>query len=129
MVRRKRIAPSLARLLAVALLIQAAMAPPIAFNQTAQERGQGTKPPAGAQAEPRIALVIGNSAYANAPLPNPVNDARDITATLKTVGFEVIPGENLTQAQMIRAIDSFGQRLRYGGVGLFYFAGHGMQVR
>ncbi|MEP7341521.1 MAG: caspase domain-containing protein [Acidobacteriota bacterium] len=129
MARRRRIISNLARLLATALLIQTTIATPIAFNQTAQERGQGTKPPVKNAAEPRVALVIGNSAYTDSPLPNPVNDAQDITATLKSVGFEVIPGEDLSQAGMIRAIDDFGQRLRHGGVGLFYFAGHGMQVK
>lgn len=76
-----------------------------------------------------MALVIGASAYRDAPLLNPVNDARDMTVALKEVGFEIIPGENLTQAQMKRAIAEFGQRIRRGGVGLFYFAGHGAQVK
>ena len=98
-------------------------------RQTIQERGQGAKRPANQNAEPRVALVIGNSAYRDAPLPNPVNDASDMAAALKKVGFDVIAGGNRTQGDMLRDIDEFGQRLKRGGVGLFYFAGHGMQVR
>lgn len=62
-------------------------APPSA---TAQDRGQGTKRPASINAEPRIALVIGNAAYKEAPLSNPPNDARDMEAVLHSVGFEVL---------------------------------------
>jgi hypothetical protein len=93
----------------------------------AQQRGQSARP--SAAAEPRTALVIGNGSYAEAPLNNPVNDARDMAFALKQVGFDVIPGENLTRADMLRAIEDFGNRLKRGGVGLFYFAGHGMQVK
>src|SRR5262245_23209099 len=71
-------------------------------QQGRPDRGQSAKRPAAS--EPRVALVIGNSAYKDSPLPNPVNDARDMAAALKEVGFEVIPGENLTQPQMKRAI-------------------------
>ncbi|MBW1713269.1 MAG: caspase family protein, partial [Deltaproteobacteria bacterium] len=86
---------------------------------------------AGSQAAPdserRLALVIGNGAYKTSPLRNPVNDARAMASTLKSVGFEVVQQENLDQKQMKRAIWSFGQKIRQGGVGLFYFAGHGIQ--
>ncbi len=76
----------------------------------------------------RLALVIGNSAYTNSPLPNPVNDARLIDETLRDLGFEVIKGENLSRPKMLEAVQTFGQRLGAGGVGLFYYAGHGVQV-
>jgi len=76
----------------------------------------------------RLALVIGNGAYKGSPLKNPVNDARDMAATLRSLGFEVIHKENADQKTMEEAIHSFGRKLRKGGVGLFYFAGHGMQV-
>lgn len=78
--------------------------------------------------EKRLALVIGNAAYRSSPLPNPVNDARAITTTLKGAGFEVMTYENLDRSAMRRAIILFGDRLRGGGVGFFYFAGHGVQV-
>ena len=78
--------------------------------------------------EPRIALVIGNSAYRSSPLRNPVNDAEAIAEILKECGFEVTVGLNLNQTRMKRAIDSFGRRIVPGSVALFYYAGHGMQV-
>ena len=76
----------------------------------------------------RYALVIGNSAYQTVPLQNPVNDAEDMTATLKEMGFTVILKKNADQRTMEDTIRHFGKQLRGGGVGLFYFAGHGMQV-
>ncbi|MBU1041570.1 MAG: SUMF1/EgtB/PvdO family nonheme iron enzyme [Proteobacteria bacterium] len=80
------------------------------------------------QPERRVALVIGNGAYKTAPLKNPANDARDMAAALRSVGFEVIERENAGLRQMNEAIDQFWQSLRKGGVGLFFFAGHGLQV-
>lgn len=76
----------------------------------------------------RLALVIGNSAYPNAPLKNPVNDAQDIAAALRALGFEVISRENVNQNDMKRAIREFGEKIRGAAVGLFYYAGHGVQV-
>jgi len=80
-----------------------------------------------AQAERRTALVIGNSAYKNAPLRNPVNDARAMAATLRSLGLEVIHLENASQAVMEDALNALGRQLAKGGVGLFYYAGHGVQ--
>jgi len=80
------------------------------------------------QAEKRVALVIGNGAYATAPLINPPNDARAISAALKEMGFDVIARTNLTMRDMKVAIRDFGDRIQNGGVGLFYFAGHGIQA-
>jgi TonB family protein len=78
----------------------------------------------------RIALVIGNGAYTNAPqLKNPPNDAREMAANLKTLGFEVSSGVNVGQREMKRLIREFGQKLKAGGNGLFYYAGHGVQAR
>jgi len=79
--------------------------------------------------ERRIALVIGNSAYDTAPLRNPLNDAREMAKALRELGFEVLAKENVNQNDMKRAIRAFGEELRKGGVGLFYYAGHGMQVK
>ena len=79
--------------------------------------------------EQRVALVIGNGAYKDAPLRNPVNDARAIARTLQGLGFQVIQKENAGLKEMQEAIRVFGDRLRGVVVGLFYYAGHGMQVR
>ena len=77
----------------------------------------------------KVALVIGNSDYTISPLLNPANDARDIAVALRDNGFEVLEYENLPDLEeMKRAIRSFGGRIRNGGVGLFYYAGHGLQV-
>jgi formylglycine-generating enzyme required for sulfatase activity len=82
-------------------------------------------------AETRIALVIGNSEYVSGPLPNPANDAKMIGETLNNLGFEVIARRNADQNTMKRAIQEFGSRLEKAGpaaVGLFYYAGHGVQL-
>jgi hypothetical protein len=78
----------------------------------------------------RIALVIGNGAYTKAKtLPNPANDAADMAQALKDLGFEVLSGTNLSKRQMEALIREFGAKLaNSGGTGLFYYAGHGIQV-
>jgi uncharacterized caspase-like protein len=83
---------------------------------------QGTAP------ERRTALVIGNSAYQKSPLVNPVNDAQAMAASLGSLGFTVTKLENASKSQMADAIRQFGESIKRGGVGLFYFAGHGVQV-
>jgi formylglycine-generating enzyme required for sulfatase activity len=81
-------------------------------------------------AEKRTALVIGNGSYENSPLRNPVNDAKDMAAALQAVGFEVVLHTDINQNDMKRAINDYGKVLRTaGGTGLFYFAGHGIQVK
>jgi hypothetical protein len=110
------------RLSILALLL--ALLASFSFAQEAQRgitisKGSGTA---------RVALVIGNSAYQSSPLLNPGNDARDIANSLKEMGFEVIARENLSQNDMKKAIREFGEKIRQGGVGLFYYAGHGVQV-
>jgi Caspase domain len=77
---------------------------------------------------PRVALVIGNSAYRKDPLANPINDARAMSASLRQLGFKVIALENASQKQMHDGVRQFGDSLT-GGVGLFYYAGHGVQVK
>ena len=92
----------------------------------------GSAPPLGAQAtreEPRLALVIGNSAYRESPLRNPVNDVRAMAQRFRELGFTVLAHENATKKTMEAAIIEFGRRLAEGGVGAFYHAGHGLQVR
>ena len=81
-------------------------------------------------AEPaRFALVIGNAGYANAPLPNAQNDAAAVAKVLERAGFKVDLKLNASQKQMQEAIAGFGSRLERDGIGLFYFAGHGVQIR
>jgi len=82
-----------------------------------------------AQGENRVALVIGNAAYKDAPLKNPVNDARAMANAIKACGFTVTRLENATRVQMREAIRTFGSQIGQGGIGLFYYAGHGMQVK
>lgn len=76
----------------------------------------------------RTALVIGNSKYEFSPLSNPANDARDMAGLLKKLGFVVTLKINANQEQMEGAINNFGKKLSAGGVGLFYYAGHGVQM-
>lgn len=88
---------------------------------------------AAAHAEKRVALVIGNSAYERiSPLANPKNDAELMVRSLKEVGFEVVVATDVDYRGMRRAVRDFGRTLRKAGknaVGLFYYAGHGVQAR
>ena len=77
----------------------------------------------------RYALIIGNADYQNAPLKNPVNDAKAMASALRRVGFDVMEYTNVNQETMETAITQFGNKIKKGGVGLFYFAGHGLQVK
>lgn len=81
-----------------------------------------------ASAEERVALIIGNSNYETAPLANPVNDASDMASALRRLGFSVILKKDANLQTMEEAIEDFGNRLKKGGVGLFFYAGHGVQV-
>jgi Flp pilus assembly protein TadD len=83
----------------------------------------------GAAAADRFALVIGNAKYpdAEAPLKEPINDARDIADELKRDGFNVEVGENLTGDAMRRAFDKLYGRIKPGSVALVFFSGFGVQ--
>lgn len=82
-----------------------------------------------AAAEKRVALVIGNAAYQNAPpLRNPSNDATDIAGKLRELGFDVVEGIDLGKRDMEKRIRAFAEQLNGADVGLFYYAGHGLQV-
>jgi hypothetical protein len=82
-----------------------------------------------AVAERRVALVVGNAQYAHTPaLPNPRNDAQDVADTLRKVGFEVMLGYDLDQTRFARIIDDFARALDGADVGLFFYAGHGLQI-
>jgi Caspase domain len=76
-----------------------------------------------------VALVIGNSDYKHTPrLENPKNDAADMAAQLKKLGFAVMEGRDLDKAGMDRTIRDFAETLGGAQVGLFFYAGHGLQV-
>lgn len=77
----------------------------------------------------RVALVIGNAKYKHAPpLANPTNDAADFAAELRKLGFAVIEKVDLDKASMDRTIRDFAEKLSGAKVGLFFYAGHGLQV-
>ena len=87
--------------------------------------------PATAQvgADTRVAVVIGNAAYRAAPLANPVNDAAAVAEALRRLGFTVIEVRNAGKAQMDDAVARAAAMLKgRSGVGLLYFAGHGVQI-
>ena len=111
-----------------AAFMLALAATPCALAEQQREIAPGAPPPGG---ERRLALVIGNSDYKSSPLRNPVNDARAVASAL-AAGARVRgdADEEAAPATMWRAIRVFGDRLRgAGSVGLFYYAGHGVQVR
>jgi hypothetical protein len=77
----------------------------------------------------RTALIIGNSNYIQSPLKNPVNDAVSIGEELQRSGFNVFIYTDLDQKTMKKAIREFGEKLKEnGGIGLFFYAGHGLQA-
>jgi uncharacterized caspase-like protein len=80
-------------------------------------------------AETRVALVMGNSTYLRQPLVNPTNDAQDVAKRLEELGFKVVLRTNATQRQMKQAVREFSRELRGADVGVFFYAGHGVQSR
>jgi uncharacterized caspase-like protein len=85
--------------------------------------------PSVAHAEKRVALVIGNSAYKYAgELMTPKNDAADMSVALKKFGFQVIDGFDLEKVSFDRKIRDFATALSGADVGVFFYAGHGLQV-
>jgi formylglycine-generating enzyme required for sulfatase activity len=85
-----------------------------------------------AHAEKRVALVIGNDRYANLPtheqLQKAVNDARAVGEALKSIGFEVIPGENLDRRALVGRLNELTTRVASGDMGFFFFSGHGVAL-
>nr|WP_175816892.1 SUMF1/EgtB/PvdO family nonheme iron enzyme [Burkholderia diffusa] len=73
----------------------------------------------------RVALVIGNGAYRDHPLANPVRDADAMGDALQALGFDVITLRNATRQQMLDGLATFERRIAASGTGLVYFAGHG----
>lgn len=82
-----------------------------------------------ANAANRVALIIGNSNYHFSPLTNPVNDAQDMAKTLENMGFDVSMHTDIGRKEMRLALREFGEKLKNHHVGLFYFAGHGIQMK
>jgi uncharacterized caspase-like protein len=76
----------------------------------------------------RVALVIGNGAYAGAALRNSTRDAQDVAAALRALGFDVTLLKDATRAQMEQAMRELYLRGRTAAARLFYFAGHGVQA-
>lgn len=77
----------------------------------------------------RVALVIGNGAYQNAPqLANPPNDATDMAAKLKDLGFSVVLGTDLDMTGFASTLRSFSRSVDGADVALLFYAGHGLQV-
>jgi type VI secretion system VasD/TssJ family lipoprotein len=95
----------------------------------AELRAQPAQGGAGSGAARRVALVIGNAQYAQAPLANPENDARLIGSTLRALGFEVDLQLNLKAREFKRVLRDFGRRMDDdGSASVFFYAGHGMQI-
>lgn len=77
----------------------------------------------------RVALVIGNGAYRSNPLTNPVGDAQAVANNLRRLGFQVTFKENTSRRDLIEALRDFANGATQHGVRLFYYAGHGVQLR
>lgn len=97
-------------------------------HRNVSQRGFTIDRAVAAGTEHRRALVIGNAAYPTAPLRNPVNDAADVAAALRRLDFEVTVLRDATHQEIENAVEHFSRQLRRGGVGLLYYAGHGMQL-
>ncbi len=78
--------------------------------------------------EKRVALIIGNKNYKIAPLQNSINDANDLADLLKQKNFEVEKVIDGTRLEMRNAVRAFTAKIAKGGVGLFYYSGHGVQL-
>ena len=105
--------------------------PPRALIETQQPPAPGA-PGALTGPEQRVALVIGNSNYRNAPqLANPDHDAQSMAQFLNSAGFEVVEATDLTQNDMIKVVQDFSARVQAHGpntVAMVYYAGHGVQL-
>ncbi len=82
-----------------------------------------------ANAEKRVAFVVGNGAYKNvAQLPNPPVDAKAMAGVLRNVGFDVVEGTNLTRDKMTEKLLDFGKKAQGADVAVFFYAGHGIAI-
>ncbi len=99
-------------------------------GQSRSLRGiQAVSKNASASQQRRLAVVIGNSEYEKSRLKNPVNDAKAMARLLKRLDFEVYLVENGGRRELVTTLNNFGRKLRQADVGLFYYAGHGIQVK
>ncbi len=90
-----------------------------------------TKPDNKVTQQKRLALIMGNSAYADNALKTPVNDATDLAAKFQILGFELLNNKSLLNAnkqQIQQAVQDFATQLKQGDIGLLFYAGHGMQI-
>ena len=95
----------------------------------AQDRGmQVVRTKSEIQDHRKFALLIGNGSYTFSPLKNPQTDAKDMALALQGLGFDVVCKTDLSKNEMKQAIRAFGEKIRQGGIGLFYYAGHAVQV-
>lgn len=110
--------PAIVRMLPALLLLGAAATAAMA------------QPPAGptAAGEQRVALVVGNAAYSTAALPNCLNDAEDMAARLRAIGFQVTVLTNVDRRALREGIRALAERCNERTTALFYFSGHGVQV-
>jgi uncharacterized caspase-like protein len=95
----------------------------------AQPRNLALSTASAVPGEHRVALVIGNSAYKESPLRNPVNDAKDMAAKLRSLGFDVVERTNLSVRQIGGMLREFRSKLVPGAVAVVFYAGHGLQVK
>ncbi len=113
----------------IALFISACETNPPQSSNVSESKGIYVELVDRSSSDKKIALVVGNRLYNYGTLTNTVNDATDVAAILRKIGFEVIFKTDLNQRQMDEAIYSFKQRLsKNNGVGFFYFSGHGARV-
>src|SRR6185295_9716197 len=114
----------------------AAPTPPASAAAPAKPAGAASPPPPPAaeqrqraETNRRVALVIGNGAYARVrPLPNPTNDARAMAKSLRDIGFVVTEGTDLDRAAMQATIRDFLRDAARSQVAVVYYAGHGVQI-
>ncbi|MGC2780333.1 MAG: caspase family protein [Bradyrhizobium sp.] len=112
--------------------IESLQTPPRALTAPLPNTADSKDTPAAQAPEPRVALVIGNSSYQNAPtLDNPDKDAHAVAQLLNSAGFEVITATDLTQSEMLKVVQDFSSRVAAHGpnaVAMVYYAGHGVQL-
>ena len=78
--------------------------------------------------EQRVALLVGNAAYAEKPLRNPVNDAELMQTTLQELGFDVSLLRNADRRGLLSGLRDFEAKARSADIALFFYAGHGTQI-
>src|SRR3954463_8391549 len=87
------------------------------------------QPQGGQQTEPRITFVVGNAGYAPGALPATLNDAGLVAEALRSIGFEIVEGADLSQADIVRTFRDFLAKVEAGGpdtLAFVYFAGHSL---